>query len=212
MNNSFVIAVLIALLSLATLPTNTRGQESAERAKVTREKIDTLRQEATKIRRQISATMEELRRLTAKDADLRPQFEKYKEELVKMEEQAKVARNRADAMKEKGTSAFAEWEKEVDSIKDEDIRKEAAKRMAKRQKSYNAILTSMGDAKEQLVPFMSHLNDVRKLLDSELTQSTVSASKTLIRKTGWAAEDVNDSLVDVEKELDRVSAELAKYK
>jgi chromosome segregation ATPase len=212
MKKSVTCSVLIALLALAATPAINRAQDSAERAKANKEKIQAMREETVKIRRQIEVTMEELRRLTVKDVDLRPQFEKFKGELTKMEGQAKVARDRADAMKAKGAASFAEWEKEVESINDEDIRNEAAKRMAKRQKSYNAILTSMTDAKEELVPFMSNLRDVQKLLDSELTQSTVNSTKTLIRKTGWNAEDVRNSLADVEKELDRVSGELAKYK
>ena len=69
----------------------------------------------------------------------------------------------------------------------------------------------MEDAREQLVPFMSDLNDVRKLLESELSASTVGSTKSLIRQANWHGEDVRESLTDVEKELDRVSAELAKY-
>jgi hypothetical protein len=59
---------------------------------------------------------------------------------------------------------------------------------------------------------MSDLNDIRKLLDSELTTSTVASTKGTIRQANWHGEDVIESLVDVEKELDRVSAELATYK
>jgi hypothetical protein len=70
----------------------------------------------------------------------------------------------------------------------------------------------MGDAKDELVPFMSDLNDIRKLLDGELSSTTVSSTKSLIRQANWHGEDVRESLSDVEKELDRVSAELAKYK
>jgi hypothetical protein len=69
----------------------------------------------------------------------------------------------------------------------------------------------MNEAKDELVPFMSNLNDIQKLLDSELTQRTVNSTKSLIRQTDWDGEDVRDSLSDVERELDRVSGELAKY-
>jgi hypothetical protein len=58
---------------------------------------------------------------------------------------------------------------------------------------------------------MSDLNDVRKLLESELTTTTVASTKNLIRQANWHGEDVKESLLDVEKELDRVAAELAKY-
>ncbi len=70
----------------------------------------------------------------------------------------------------------------------------------------------MEEAKEELVPFMSDLNDIRKLLDSELTEKTVAATKSTIRSADWRGNDVQDSLSDVEKELDRVAADLGKYK
>src|SRR6185503_1243497 len=106
---------------------------------------------------------------------------------------------------------FSEWEQHVKTIQNEDIRKEAEKRLAKRRKSYGKILSAMQDAREQLVPFMSDLNDIRKLLDSELNAATVASTKSLIRQANWHGEDVRESLTDVEKELDRVAAELATY-
>jgi len=203
-----------ALLALAMTPATGRLQaaDSAERADATKAKIEALRVESAKVRNQISLTMEALQRLTVKGVELRPQFEKYKAELVKMEEHALIARNRAASMKEKGEISFQEWEKEVQAINNPDIRKEAEKRYAKRKKSYEKIQKAMQEAREEMVPFMSDLNDIRKLLDSELTEGTVAATKGTIRTAGWHGEDVRDSLTDVEKELDRVAADLAKYK
>jgi chromosome segregation ATPase len=203
------IAVMLAL-SLAPAPFAI-GADSAERAAMVREKIQSLRSECAQERRQITATLEELGRLSVSGVDLRPQFEKFKAELVKMEEQAKIARDRADSMRQKGGAFFSDWEQHVNTIQNEDIRKEAAKRLSKRKKSYDKILGAMQEAKAELVPFMSDLNDIRKLLESELSASTVSSTKMTIRQAKWHGEDVQDSLSDVEKELDRVAAELAKY-
>lgn len=188
------------------------GADSAEKAAMVKERIQNLRQEAAQTRNQITLTLEALSRLTVQGVDLRPQFDKYKAELAKMETNARTARERAVSMKEKGNSFFSDWEAQTKTIQNEDIRKEAEKRLAKRRKSYGKILSAMEEAKEQLVPFMSDLNDVRKLLESELSSSTVASTKSLIRQANWHGEDVRDSLSDVEKELDRVSAELAKYK
>ena len=204
---------LAALLALSLTPAMpVRGADSAENAALMKEKIQTLRQECAQGRNQIALTLEELSRLTVAGVDLRPQFEKYKAELVKMEAKAASARERAVSMKEKGHAFFGEWEAQVKTIQNDGIRKEAEKRLAKRRKSYGKILSAMGEAKDELVPFMSDLNDIRKLLDGELSASTVSSTKSLIRQANWHGEDVRESLADVEQELDRVSAELAKYK
>jgi chromosome segregation ATPase len=212
MKASSSINALGSLLAIA-LATSLSGvaQDATEQAGVVKEKIQNLRSECAEARHQITRTTEELKRLTAKNVELRPQFEKYKAELTKMQEKAENARKRADMMKSKGAEFFNDWETQVRSIRNEDIRKAAEKRLAKRKKSYEKILTSMQDAKEQLVPFMSDLNDIKKLLDAELTASSVASAKDLIRQANWHGEDVLETLTDVEKELDRVAAELAKY-
>jgi predicted nucleic acid-binding Zn-ribbon protein len=190
----------------------TFAAESADKAAVVKEKIQTLRTECSQGRTQVLLTLEALSRLAAPNVELRPQFDKFKADLVKMEAQAKTTRERAISMKEKGEAFFAEMEEQVKTIKNEDIQKESAKRVEKRRKSYNRILTSMFAARDQLVPLMSDLNDIKKLLDSELSSSSVASTKKLIKQANWNGEDVRESLQDVESELDRVAAELAKYK
>jgi chromosome segregation ATPase len=202
----------VALLALALAPAPLLlAADSAQQAAAVKEKIQTLRSECAQGRNQITLTLEELSRLTVAGVDLRPQFEKFKAELVKMEAKARNARDRADSMKEKGQAFFADWEQQVKTIQNEDIRKEAAKRLAKRKKSYDKILSAMQEAKAELVPFMSDLNDISKLLESELSAGSVASTKSTIRQAKWHGEDVQESLTDVEKELDRVAAELAKY-
>jgi chromosome segregation ATPase len=212
MKTSFHSTTLSALLALALTPAPLAlAADSAEKAAMVKERIQNLRQECAQTRNQVTLTLESLSRLTVQGVELRPQFEKYKADLAKMEDKARSSRERAVSMKEKGQAFFSEWEQQTKTIQNEDIRKEAEKRLAKRRKSYGKILSAMEDAREQLVPFMSDLNDVRKLLESELSASTVGSTKSLIRQANWHGEDVRDSLTDVEKELDRVSAELAKY-
>ena len=138
---------LTALLVLGVAPAaNLRAADSAERATAAKEKIEELRVECAKVRNQVLLTMESLKRMNVKGVELRPQFEKFKAELVTMEEQAKVTRARADAMKEKGQAAFAAWEKEVQAINNADIRKEAEKRFDKRKKSYDKIIKAIWEA------------------------------------------------------------------
>jgi chromosome segregation ATPase len=203
---------LALLLALTCCPLSfVRAADAPEQAALVKEKIQTLRTECAQGRHQVTVTVEELARLTAKNVELRPQFEKFKAELVKMEGQAAFASTRADAMKSKGQEFFADWEQQIKSIQNEDIRKSAEKRLAKRKKSYDKIISATQEAKAELVPFMSDLNDIKTLLDAELTQNSVASAKKLIKQAGLHGKDVAESLQDVELELDRVAAELAKY-
>jgi septal ring factor EnvC (AmiA/AmiB activator) len=205
-------AAIAGCLALAILPPPTvSAADSADRAKIAKERMDTTRSEVAGIRRQIALTLEELNRLQKDSIELRPQFDKFSTELGKMEAQAKVARDRALSMEEKGQAFFQAWEEQIKGIANPEIREEAMKRYTKRGKSYGKILNSMLEARDQLRPFMSDLNDIKKLLGSELTRASVNSTKKLIKQANWHGADVVDSLKDVETELDRVSAELAKY-
>ncbi len=205
--------LLAAALTLALTPAPVAlGADATEQATLVKEKIQSLRSGCAQGRNQVTLTLEELTRMLAPGVELRPQFEKFKAELATMEKQAASARERATTMKEKGEAFFNDWEVQVMRIQNEEIRKEAANRLAKRKKSYDRILAAMQDAKEELVPFLSDLNDIKTLLDSELTPQSVASAKNLIRKANWHGSDVRDALSDVETELDRVTAELATYK
>src|SRR5262249_4153323 len=208
-NQSRILTGVIALAMASA--SGAFAAESAERAAAAREKIQALRSESAKVRNQIALTLAELNRLKVEGVDLRPQFDKFKAELAKMDEQAKVTRERANTMMKQGNEAFATWEKEVQAIQNADIREEAQKRYAKRKKSYDRIIKAMGEARDKLVPFLSDMHDISKLLESELNNSTVASTASLIKKANWSGSDASEELEDVEKELDRVAAELAKY-
>lgn len=213
MRTVFQATTLAALVALAmALTTAAFAADSGEQAQQTKARIDAARTEVAKIRAQIGLTLEELNRLQKPSVELRPQLEKYGAELAKMEEQAKVARERALSMGEKGKAYFKAWEDQINSIASESIRKQAQERYNKRLKSYDKIAKAITEARDEMKPFMSDLNDIKKLLDSELSRESVKSAKDTIKSANWHGEDVVDSLKDVETELDRVSAELAKYK
>jgi predicted nucleic acid-binding Zn-ribbon protein len=198
------------VLALASAPV-VFAVDASEQASAVKEKMQSLRDDSVNTRRQIAVTVEERTRITAKNVELRPQFEKYKSELVKMQEQAKKAAERADTMKANGEAFFTDWEKQTDTIQNPDNRKRAESRMAKRKASYNKILSAMQEAKSRLVPFMSDLSDIQKMLEVELTANTVASARGLIRQASDHGQDVTESLMDVERELDRVAAEFAQY-
>ena len=213
MKSTFQPTSLAAVLILATaLAAATRAAESADQAKEARAKIDAMREGTAKIRNQVGLTLEELNRMQTPSIDLRAQLDKYTAELAKMEDNAKTARERVMSMHEKGNAYFQAWEDQINSIANADIRDQAKKRYEKRVKSYNKIIKAMTEARDELVPFMSDLNDIKKLLDAELSRESVKSAKNLLKNANWHGTDVVDELKDVETELDRVSAELAKYK
>ena len=211
MKNTLSLITFTTLLALSPW-SGAFAAESADKAQAARAKMEATRAEIAKIRNQVGLTLEELNRMQKENVEIRDQFQKYAAELAKMEEQAQVARNRVVSMEEKGQAFFKAWEEQIQTIMNDEVRTLAEKRYAKRVKSYNKIVTAMREGRDRLVPFLSDLNDVKKLLDSELSRESVKSAKNLIKRANWHGEDVVESLKDVETELDLVSAELAKYK
>ncbi len=211
MKTTLRLTALTALLGLALATPGLRAADSGERAKEIRGKIENARSESAKIRSQVGLTLEELNRLQKDSIELRPQFDKYVAELVKMEEQARIAGERAASMGDQGKAFFQAWENQINTIANADIREQAKERYSKRLKSYSRISNAAIEARDQLLPFMSDLNDIKKMLDIELTRGTVKAVQKLSKQANSHGEDVVESLKEFEAELDRVSAELAKY-
>jgi chromosome segregation ATPase len=205
----------IALAGMVALavgsPSDLRAADSADRAQETKAKIDAARAESAKIRTQVGVTLEELNRMQKDSVELRAQFELYAKELARMEEQARVTGERVSQMSEKGRAYFQAWEDSIKTISNQEIREQAEKRYAKRTQSYDKIVKAMTAARDQMKPFMSDLNDLKTLFDNELSRESVKSAGKLIKQANWHGADVVESLKDVETELDRVSAELAKY-
>ena len=125
---------LTALLALGLAPaTRSSAADSADQAKETREKIDSMREGTAKIRNQVGLTLESLNRMQTESIDLREQLGKYTAELAKMEECGKTARDRVMSMQEKGQAYFKAWEDQINSISNKDIREQAKKRYDKRE-------------------------------------------------------------------------------
>lgn len=213
MKQALKLSTLAAIVTLAFAPVSPAfAAESADMATAAKAKMDTTRAEAAKIRLQVLVTLEELNRMRKDSVELRPQFDKFAAELAKMETQAGVVRDRVMSMEEKGQTFFKAWEDQVNAISNAKIKQQAQSRYEKRVKSYNKIVKAMTAARDQLKPFLSDLNDLKKLFDSELSRESVASGKDLIKRANWHGEDVIGSIKEVEKELDRVSAELAKYR
>jgi hypothetical protein len=138
----------------------------------------------------------------------RAAFEKYTKSLSNLESVSAKAKQRGEAMKAKGQAYFADWEKQLEQIKNPEIKVLAEQQRAKLQTAFESIRTVSAPLKEQFDPWLSDLQDLQKYLSSDLTVSGVDAAKGLFAKTqteGFAVQKSMDALV---AELNTVAATL----
>ncbi|HXJ71824.1 MAG TPA: DUF2959 family protein, partial [Candidatus Dormibacteraeota bacterium] len=104
-------------------------------------------------------------------------------------------------MRERGQAYFQQWEAQLGSVKNEEIRKLAQERRAKLQETFGNIKTVAQDATQAFPPYLSNLKDLRTALGTDLTVQGIDAAKPIIQKT-------KTSGIELQKHLDSLVAEL----
>jgi hypothetical protein len=114
--------------------------------------------------------------------DLRKQFTKFQESLSTLESTAKDVSERAADMKKRGDAYFAQWEKDIAEIHDEDIKKVTAERRAQRMDQFQKVQLSYQQVAETFKPYLADLRDIEQALSAELTTGSVEAMKPFVSK------------------------------
>jgi hypothetical protein len=164
--------------------------------------IAEFRDEIVNGKKAIDATMTALSEVAASaNTDPRKAFEKYSKNVAELESTAAKIRKRAQSMQQAGQAYFKQWEQELATVSNPEIRKLAEQRRAKLQETFENLRKYTEPLKQQFDPWMSDLKDLQKYLSQDLTIAGVDAAKGLFSKT------TNEGL-DVQKSMDGVVAEL----
>ncbi len=132
---------------------------------------------------QLDQTMASLNNLVERpQADLRPQFEKFSADLSNLQSLASDVNDKATDMQAKGQDYFTDWNQQLASIKNEDIRSRSAKRVKEVQAKFQDINGNFQEAKTAFKPFMSDLKDIQTYLSNDLTPAGIDAIKKTVTK------------------------------
>ncbi len=144
--------------------------------------------------------------------DPRKAFEEYKKQVANLESTAEKVRKRAADMKEKGQAYFKQWEQDLATVSNPDVRKLAEERRTKLQQAFDAIKNYTDPLKAQFDPWMSDMKDLQKYLSNDLTVSGVDAAKSLFAKTQDEGRQVQKSMDSLVAELNTVAATITPAK
>lgn len=123
---------------------------------------------------------------------------------AKVDTHADNFEKRADEMRRHGAAYFNEWDQQLETIENPEIRQLALSREAQLREHYSQVSDLTRKAKEALLPFVSDLHDIRTLLGTELTVNGVGAAKQTIEKTQDKGAAVRDALTTLTHELNRI--------
>jgi hypothetical protein len=175
--------------------------------------IAEFRDEILNVKKEVDATMVALDKIvTTAATDPRKAFKEFDKAVPRVDSAAKKAKKRAEDMKEKGQDYFKQWEKDLASVNNPQIRQLAEERKAKLQGAFGSIKTFMEPARDQFNAWLADLKDLHTYLSNDLTIGGVDAAKELIAKTKNEGQGVQQSMDKVIAELNTIVATLTPAK
>ena len=191
---------LVALLASATQASQEKLAQS----------IRDVQTETSRTSTQLQSTLGVLNELTAqKKGDLRPAYTAFCAELPKTEAAAGQTRTRVQWMAGDGRKYFTDWQKTIDGIANESLRKKAQKRMDAVRKSYDKVEASLVQAGEKFRPLLSDLTDIQKFLATDVTAGGVKAIKSTVSSANWNHQFVDKATKAALKEMDKMQKSLS---
>jgi predicted nucleic acid-binding Zn-ribbon protein len=181
-----------------------------DRAEAAAESMAMVRSLTNECRKQIDETLSALNAVSAaKSGNTKPAYEKFVAEIEKSRSLAGKTKATADAMRAKGRAFFADWEKEIETIKDPEMKARAQARTIERSKQYASIEETMGTAKGRWTTFSSDLKDLKTYLDNDLNAKGIESAANQFKKTNLDGTELKNCIGDLSDILDKVAAELA---
>ncbi len=144
---------------------------------------------------QISLVMASLNNLVERpQADLRPQFEKFTADLNQLQSLAQDVNDKATDMQSKGQDYFKDWNQQLATIKNEDVRTRSAKRAKEVEASFSDLNGSYQETKAAFKPFMADLQDIKTALGSDLTPAGIDAIKKTVAQANKEVKPLKKSI------------------
>ena len=150
---------------------------------------------------QLTETMAYLNNLIERpEGDMRPQFEKFSSAFDKLQSLAQDVDSKATDMQAKGQDYFQDWDQQLASIKNEDLRARSAKRQKQVSDQFVTLNGDYQEAKTAFTPLMSNLHDIRTALSDDLTSSGIDSVKQAVAQA-------NKQVPSLQKAIKKLSAD-----
>jgi hypothetical protein len=165
--------------------------------------------EIRKMNVQIDVTAASLEALLRSDkSDLKKPFNKYADELEKLEHEGKKVSKRLDEMKTHSKEYFAEWEKQGDKFTNAEIRNLSDQRRSRLAETYAQVPAAGLGIKGAYNEYLTELKEIRKYLSNDLTPQGIEGITPIANKSFLNLNALKESLKPVLLALDEINAEL----
>lgn len=172
--------------------------------------IKEARVEATRTEAGLKATLDSVVALTRqREGDLRPAFNTFTAEIPKAQAAADWTRTRVRWMAGDGQQYFTDWQRTLDGVSGESLRKKGQKRLDTARKSYANVEAALKAAGEKFAPFLGNLADIQKVLSADLTAAGIRNIRGTVRDAEWNYKAVQSSIKRAIAEMEKMEKQLA---
>jgi hypothetical protein len=147
---------------------------------------------------QIDKTLAALNDLVGKSqANLVPQFKTFSTELENLRSQALDIESLRKKMGESGKAFLADWDQQLASIKNEDIKSRSQARMDEVKKQLTSVKAHYAEAANAFRPFIGELQDIQKYLSIDLTTGGIDSLQKTVAKVNTDAGPLKEAILKV---------------
>jgi predicted nuclease with TOPRIM domain len=140
--------------------------------------------------------------------DLKKPFDKYSDDLAKLDSEGKKVLKRTDELKARSKEYFEEWEKQGDAFTNPEIRELSTERRTKLAEIYSRVPEAGYGIKGTYHAYLTDLKEIQKYLSTDLTPKGVEAITPVAKKSVQDLQALKISLQPLLAALDEIKAEL----
>jgi len=143
-------------------------------------------------------------------ADLTAQSKLFTKSLGSLESSAKKVAELASEIDTKSQDYFAQWDTQIASVQNEDIRERTAERRETVSKNFQKLKEEYVDVREGFKPLLDDLRDVRTFLANDLTVDGLKTIKGTVEDIADESGDVRESLDELHKRFQELGVKLSR--
>ncbi|MDO8723335.1 MAG: DUF2959 family protein [Syntrophales bacterium] len=181
-----------------------------ERSASTSTSMKTVESDIRQAAAQVDATGASLNELINPDqAKVKKAFDKYSDNVAKMEQMGKRLLKHTDEMSTRGKEYFEEWDKQGNTYKNPQIRELSEQRRADLGAIYAQIPVASVGVKGAFNAYLSDIKEIQKYLSNDLTPKGIESIAPVAQKAVSDGALLKEAVTPVLAAIDRVRAELA---
>ena len=142
--------------------------------------------------------------------DLNAQRKAYENALAALENTSKDVGSKSDDMNAKGKAYFAEWDAQIASIQNEEIRERSAERRKAIEASFSDLREKYEQTRGAFQPLMNDLRDVRTALQADTTMGGLESLKPVVKKVDKEAKNAKEELAELVEDFRKLGLDLAR--